>query len=170
MQKPPVIVHNPRTTRKLEREARTNFEAMWLLSGLRPRYKTIADFRKDYAKAFREVFRRFVCLLKEWNLIEGETVAIDSFKIRGSSSLKNNFNERKLKYHLDYIENQIKEYETLLDANDQEDDKKALKKKIEGRQEKKAKYEQINRTSIWHPETIAGVHLYACPGQRKSVG
>src|SRR4030043_580696 len=52
-----------RTTRKLEREAQTNFEAMWLLSGLHPKYRTIADFRKDHPKAFREVFRRFVCLL-----------------------------------------------------------------------------------------------------------
>ena len=42
-----------RTTRKLEREAQTNIEAMWLLSGLRPRYKTIADFRKNHSKAFR---------------------------------------------------------------------------------------------------------------------
>jgi len=106
-----------RTTRKLEREAQTNMECMWLLTGLRPKYKTIADSRKNHSKAFREVFRRFVCLLKECNLIEGETVAIDSFKIRGSSSLKNNFNEKKLKQHLDYIENQIKEYEALLDAN-----------------------------------------------------
>jgi len=132
-----------RTTRKLEREAQTNIEAMWLLSGLRPKYKTIADFRKNHSKAFREVFRRFVCLLKEWNLIEGETVAIDSFKIRGSNSLKNNFNESKLKRHLDYIENQIKEYEALLDANDKEEDKKELEKKIEERKEKQAKYEQI---------------------------
>jgi len=62
-----------RTSRKLEREARTNMEAMWLLSGLRPKYKTIADFRKNHSKAFREVFRRFVCLLKDWELIEGET-------------------------------------------------------------------------------------------------
>ncbi len=135
--------HGIRSTRKLEREEQTNIEAMWLLSGLRPKYKTIADFRKNHSKAFREIFRRFVCLLKEWNLIEGETIAIDSFKIRGSNSLKNNFNERKLKYHLDYIETQIKEYETLLDANDNDDDKKDLKKKIEERQEKKAKYEQI---------------------------
>lgn len=135
--------HGIRTTRKLEREAQTNLEAMWLLSGLRPKYKTIADFRKNHSKAFREVFRRFVCLLKEWNLIEGETVAIDSFKIRGSNSLKNNFNERKLKYHLDYIEAQIQEYEALLDANDKEEEAKELKKKIEERQEKKAKYEQI---------------------------
>jgi len=79
--------HGIRTTRKLEREAQTNFEAMWLLSGLRTKYKTISDFRKNHAKAFREVFRRFVCLLKEWDLIEGGTVAIDSFNIRGSNSL-----------------------------------------------------------------------------------
>jgi len=132
-----------RTTRKLEREAQTNIEAMWLLSGLRPKYKTIADFRKKHSKAFREVFRRFVCLLKEWKLIEGETVAIDSFKIRGSNSLKNNFNESKLKRHLDYIENQIKEYEALLEVNDKEEDQKELEKKIEERKAKQVKYEQI---------------------------
>jgi len=140
--------HGIHTTRKLEREAQTNLEAMWLLSGLRPKYKTIADFRKNHPKAFREVFRRFVCLLKEWNLIEGETVAIDSFKIRGSNSLKNNFNESKLKRHLDYIENQIKEYEALLDANDKEEDKKELEKKIEERKEKQAHYEQIKTALI----------------------
>ncbi|MCD4697900.1 MAG: transposase [Bacteroidales bacterium] len=106
-----------RTTRKLERETHTNIEAMWLLSGLRPKYKTIADFRKNHSKAFREVFRRFVCLLREWNLVEDETVAIDSFKIRGSNSIKNNFNEAKLKRHLDYIDKQIKEYDTG-DVND----------------------------------------------------
>jgi len=93
--------HGIRTSRKLEREAQTNIECMWLLSGLRPKYKTIADFRENHSKVFREVFRRFVCLLKEWNLVEGKTVAIDSFKIRGNNSLKNNFNEKKLKRHLD---------------------------------------------------------------------
>ena len=116
---------------------------MWLLSGLKPKYKTIADFRKNHSKAFRDVFRRFVCLLKEWNLIEGETVAIDSFKIRGSNSLKNNFNEAKLNRHLDYIDNQIAEYESLLDSNDSMEDKKEIEEKIAKRQEKRAKYEQI---------------------------
>lgn len=132
-----------RTTRKLEREAHTNMEAMWLLSGLRPKYKTIADFRKNHSKAFREIFRKFVCLLKEWDLVEGETIAIDSFKIRGSNSLKNNFNQAKLKRHLDYIDNQIAEYEALLDSNDTLEDKKELEDKIAKRLEKRAKYEQI---------------------------
>jgi len=118
-----------RTTRKLEREAQTNIEAMWLLSGLRPRYKTIADFRKNHSKAFREVFRRFICLLKEWKLIDGETVAIDSFKIRGNNSLKNNFNGKKLSHHLEYIDAQIREYEALLDACDKQEDLEEIKKK-----------------------------------------
>jgi transposase/IS5 family transposase len=134
-----------RTTRKLEREAHTNLEAMWLLSGLRPKYKTIADFRKNHSKAFREVFRRFVCLLKEWDMIEGETVAIDSFKVRGSNSLKNNFNEKKLKRHLEYIDAQIAEYEAMLDSCDQEEAKKELQQKIEEREEKQSKYQNIQK-------------------------
>ncbi len=134
-----------RTSRKLEREARTNLEAIWLLSGNTPRYKTIADFRKNHSKAFREVFRRFVCLLKEWDLIEGETVAIDSFKIRGSNSLKNNFNEKKLLNHISYIDGQIKEYEAILDASDNEEDKQEMEEKLKERKEKKDKYNQIKQ-------------------------
>jgi len=132
-----------RTTRKLSRKAHTNIEAMWLLSGLRPKYKTISDFRKNHSRAFREVFRRFVCLLKEWKLIGGETVAIDSFKIRGSNSLKNNFNQAKLNRHLDYIDNQIAAYEALLDSNDSLEDKQELEAKIAKRHEKKAKYARL---------------------------
>jgi transposase len=134
-----------RTTRKLEREAQTNIEAMWLLSGLRPKYKTIANFRKNHPKAFREVFRRFVYLLKEWKLIDGETVAIDSFKIRASNSLKNNFNAIKLKHHIDYIDNQIKDYEALLDTCDREEDRKEVEAKLTERREKKQKYTRIQK-------------------------
>ena len=134
-----------RTTRKLEREAQTNLECMWLLKGLRPKYKTIADFRKNHARAFREVFRRFVCLLKEWNLIEGETVAIDSFKIRGNNSLKNNFNEKKLNRHLEYIDKQIREYEDLLDTCDNEEEKRQTEAKLKERKEKQDKYQEIKK-------------------------
>jgi transposase len=133
-----------RTTRKLEREAHTNMECMWLLTGLRPKYKTIADFRKDHSKAFRNVFRRFVWLLKEWDLIEGQTVAIDSFKIRASNSLKKNFNDKKLKHHLEYIDNQIRAYEEQLEKSDQEEEIKALNAKITERKEKQDYYKSIS--------------------------
>ncbi|WP_185969091.1 IS1182 family transposase [Carboxylicivirga sp. M1479] len=132
-----------RTSRRLERESQTNIEAMWLVSGLRPKYKTIADFRKNHPKAFREVFRRFVCLLKEWKLIDGETIAIDSFKIRGDNSLKNNFNDKKLKQHIEYIDNKIADYEAQLEQTEEAEEKEALTTKIKDRQDKKAKYEQV---------------------------
>lgn len=134
-----------RTTRRLEREAQTNMECMWLLHGLRPKYKTIADFRKNHSKAFREVFRRFVCLLKEWNLIEGQTVAIDSFKIRASNSLKNNFNEKKLSRHLEYIDTQIAQYEALLDTSDKQEDRNQIEAKLKERGEKQIKYQLIQK-------------------------
>jgi transposase len=134
-----------RTTRKLEREAQTNMECMWLLTGLRPKYKTIADFRKDHAKAFREVFRRFVWLLKQWDLVEGKTIAIDSFKIRASNSLKKNYNEKKLKHHLEYIDRQLKEYGEQLDKSEQEEERKAIEEKIEERKEKRRHYAKIRK-------------------------
>lgn len=135
-----------RTTRKLEREAQTNMECMWLLTGLRPKYKTIADFRKDHSKAFREVFRRFVWLMKEWDLIEGKTIAIDSFKIRASNSLKKNYNEKKLKHHLEYIDKQIETYRDQLDRSEQEEEeRKKIEDRIKERKEKRDQYEKIRK-------------------------
>ncbi|TLX72411.1 IS1182 family transposase [Labilibacter sediminis] len=134
-----------RISRKLEREAQTNLEAIWLLSGLRPKYKTIANLRKDRGMAFREVFRRFVCLLKEWRLIDGETIAIDSFKIRGNNSLKNNFTEKKIKQHLEYIDNKIAEYEAELEHAEKEEKRQVLINKIKESKSKKAKYEEVKK-------------------------
>ncbi|MDP3445254.1 MAG: hypothetical protein Q8T08_20530 [Ignavibacteria bacterium] len=44
-------------------------------------------------------------------LIDGETIAIDSFKVRGQDSLKNNFNDKKIIRHKEFIDNKISEYE-----------------------------------------------------------
>lgn len=134
-----------RTTRKLEREACLNMECMWLLSGQRPKYHTIADFRKEYKKAFREIFRRFVYLLKTWELIEGETIGIDSFKIRAQNSLKNNYNEKKIKRHLEYIDSKINEYESMLDASDKEEDRIEITEKIKKQEQKKEQYQELGK-------------------------
>ena len=135
--------HGIRSSRRLEREAKTNIEAIWLMKSLKPHYKTIANFRKDNPKAIREVFRKFVLLLKDWDLIEGETVAIDSFKIRASNSLKSNFNQAKLNRHLAYIDQQIDQYQEQLDAADTQEDKEAMVQKIKERTEKKQQYQEV---------------------------
>lgn len=134
-----------RTSRKLEREARLNLEALWLTSCQSPKYKTIADFRKNHSKAFRQVFRSFVLLLKEWDLADGKTIAVDSFKIRAQNSLKNNLNQNKIDRHLEYINNKITEYENMLDQADQEEDRQELREKINQQRERKESYEATER-------------------------
>ena len=134
-----------RTSRKLEREARLNIEAMWLTSCQAPKYKTIADFRKNHAKAFRQVFRSFVLLLKDLDLVDGNTVAIDSFKIRAQNSLKNNLNQKKIDRHLEYIDNKISEYENLLDQSDMEEDRKELEEKIRQQETRREGYKQAEQ-------------------------
>ncbi len=129
-----------RTCRKLEKACKTNIEVMWLIREQQPHYKTIAKFRKDNAKAFKEVFRYFVALLKDWDLVEGKTIAIDSFKIRAQNSLKNNFNEKKVKRHLDYIDKRIKEYEQALEQADDEQQQNEITQKVTGSKDKKQYY------------------------------
>jgi len=134
-----------RTSRKLEREARLNLEAMWLTSCQFPKYKTIADFRKNHAKAFRQVFRSFVLLLKDLDLVDGKTVAIDSFKIRAQNSLKNNLNQKKIDRHLEYIDNKISEYENLLDQSDMEEEREELEEKIKQQESRREGYKQAEQ-------------------------
>jgi transposase len=129
-----------RTSRKLEREAGLNLEALWLTSCQRPKYKTIADFRKNHSKAFRQVFRSFIKLLKDWDLVDGKTIAIDSFKIRAQNSLKNNLNQAKIDRHLAYIDNKISEYEQQLDQCDSEEGQQELQNKIELQRQREKGY------------------------------
>ena len=109
-----------RSSYSLEEACRINLEVIWLMRGLRPSARKIAYFRKNNAQAFKASFRHFVLLLKEMNLIDGETIAIDSFKIRAQNSLKNNYNQKKIDRHIDYIDNRIKEFEQELDKDDLE--------------------------------------------------
>lgn len=130
-----------RTCRKLEKACKTNIEMMWLINEQRPHFKTIANFRKDNPKAFKGVFRYFVAILKDWNLIDGKTIVIDSFKIRAQNSLKNNFNQRKVERHIDYIDKRIAEYEQALDEEFDEN----IKERLEYNHQKKENYKKIQK-------------------------
>ncbi|MFT4224733.1 MAG: hypothetical protein QM631_17415 [Dysgonomonas sp.] len=68
----------------------------WLLHGLKPSFRTIAYFPKENAEAFKAAFRRFILLLKELEMIEGDAIAVDSFKIFAQNNLKNNLNQKKI--------------------------------------------------------------------------
>ena len=132
-----------RSSRQLEHACKVNLEVIWLLKGLRPSARKIAYFRKLNPDAFKGAFRYFVVLLKDWELIEGETIAIDSFKIRAQNALKNNFNQNKIDRHIEYIDNKILEYQQQLDAEDGDSDTKKIQDKIAYQESKKERYRNI---------------------------
>ena len=83
------------SSRRLEREAGRNVEAMWLLGRLVPDHKTIADFRKDNCSALRKVCARFVELCREMGLLTKASVAIDGSKFQAGNNRDRNFTRAK---------------------------------------------------------------------------
>ena len=143
-----------RSSYQLEEACRVNLEVIWLMSGLRPSARKIAYFRKDNSKAFKQAFRHFVLLLKDMDLISGETIAIDSFKIRAQNSLKNNFNQKKIDRHIEYIDTRINEYMEELESEETEGpQRQELEQKIAIQQKRRKEYKTIEKELIDSGET-----------------
>ena len=103
-----------------------------------------SNFMKDNPSAIKKVFRETVKLAKNLNLIGGILIAGDGTKLRAQNSKKNNYNERKIAKHLEYIESKLEEYNKQL-ANADGDKKEQIKKKIKKHKVHKAKYQKINQ-------------------------
>jgi transposase len=131
-----------RSSRVLEKECHRNIEVMWLLKTLKPDHNTIARFRKDNPKAIKKVFRHSVELAKNFNLIGGILIAGDSTKLRAQNSKKNNYNKKKIKRHLEYIENKLKEHNAEL-AKADGDKAEELQEQIDKHKRHQKKYEVI---------------------------
>ena len=110
-----------RSSRKLERECKTNLEAMWLLKGLAPDFKTIADFRKDNPSAISALFKDFVAFLKELSLYGAKQVTVDGTKLRAVNSNDKAFTQRALAKRIKVMEKSVKHYLEELDAADKQE-------------------------------------------------
>lgn len=132
-----------RSSRKLERETHRNIEAMWLMNGLKPDHKTIAEFRRQNIRSIQKLFHEFVRLCKSWDLIGGELIAVDGTKIKASNNKKMNFSRKKLDARLAHIDEQIKEYLTGMEKNDRQEEQTedAAPEKLQGLLKRKELYE-----------------------------
>jgi len=124
-----------RSSRKLEKETQRNLEVIWLMQGLRPSYKTIADFRKDNLKALKGVNKDFLQVCKEFGLFGGELVGIDGSFFHGNVNGGNIYTEKQLQKALEKLEKQIEGYLEEMDRADEEEDSveidgKSMKEKL----------------------------------------
>jgi len=137
-------LHRIRSSRRLAAECGRNLEVMWLLGGLQPSYKTIADFRKDNLKALKQVNQDFVQLCKELELFGGELVGIDGSYFRGNVAKDSIFTADRLKRSLDHIEQDISDYLEALNQVDREEERQPsqtgeLQAKLKQLRERQAK-------------------------------
>ncbi|HJT09005.1 MAG TPA: IS1182 family transposase [Stellaceae bacterium] len=107
-----------RSSRRLAREAGRNTEVLWLLGGLVPGYRTIANFRKDNAEGLRAVNRDFVLLARELQLLGGAVVAIDGAFFHGDASKASIVTENRVQHQVAAVSRSIAEYESALESND----------------------------------------------------
>jgi len=111
-------LHRVRSSRRLEQEAHRNLERMWLLKGLTPGYRTVANFRRDNWAALKAANREFVLLLRELDLLGGELVAIDGAFFHGDASKASIKTKKRLAEQLARLERDIEEYGKALASND----------------------------------------------------
>lgn len=74
-----------RSSRKLERETHDNLSFVWLMGGLRPDHKTIAEFRRRNKKALKEVLRQCAGVCLKLRLIAGNALFVDGTKVRANA-------------------------------------------------------------------------------------
>jgi transposase len=142
-----------RSSRKLEQECNRNIELRWLMGQLVPNYHTIADFRKDYPVALKNLFRLYVQFLDELNLLGKQTLAIDGSKFRAVNSSKNNYNQRKINKHQEMIGHKADQYLRELDELDKDDTpdngpsyrKEEVESALERLVERKIKYDDLQQ-------------------------
>jgi transposase len=143
-------VNRVRSSRALEREARRNVEMMWLVHGLTPAFKTIADFRKDHPKAIVEVCRNFIRFCRELSLVGGTLIAIDGTKIEAVASRKQVITPKNVAKKMAVLDGKIAAHLAAMDQADREEqtdgvaamDKAAVAEALRVLREKREKAQQ----------------------------
>ena len=136
-----------RSSRKLEREVHHNLSFIWLVGGLKPDHKTIAEFRRTHKKALRAVLTQSVRMCIRLGLVEGNTLFLDGTKIRGNASIKNTWTRERCEREMRRIEERVAaivaESERLDAAEEGQGSLVALAKELEKEEVLKARMKEI---------------------------
>lgn len=138
-------LNRTRSSRQLEKECLRNIEVMWLLESLTPDHNTISNFRKNNTKAIKKVFFATVSIARNFGLIGATLIAGDSTKLRAQNSKKNNFNHKKIKRHIEYIDNKLEQYNSALEQSENKSEKENIKNDIDKHKGRRKQYQQLEQ-------------------------
>ena len=75
-----------KSSRKIERECYHNIAFIWLMGGLKPDHKTIAEFRRRNKNVLKKILRSCAQVCIKLDLIAGNVLFADGTKIRANAS------------------------------------------------------------------------------------
>jgi transposase len=136
-----------RSSRKLERAIHHNVSFIWLMGGLKPDHKTIAEFRRKHKRALRKVLKQCARLCMKLDLIVGNTLFVDGSKIRANASLKNTWDREKGEKYLKKIDKRIEEILSECEKVDEREQGEPslveMKEELKGKEELRAELKKI---------------------------
>lgn len=118
------------SSRRLEREAGRNVEAMWLTGRLVPDHKTIADFRRENGPTIRRTCAEFVELCRRMGVLRGDCVAVDGSKFKTVNNRDRNFTKAKIASRLAHLEKEVGRYLEEAERADRQETGEARTEKI----------------------------------------
>jgi hypothetical protein len=97
-----------RSSRKLEQATHENLAFIWLVGGLKPDHKTIAEFRRKHKKAIKKVLKESVWIAIDLGLIAGNVLFADGTKLRANAG-------RGQTHEREYYQARLPEIEARID-------------------------------------------------------
>jgi transposase len=101
--------YGTKSSRKLEREIYHNFSFIWLMGGLKPDHKTIAEFRRKNKEALKKVLRQCARMCLKLDLIAGNVLFVDGTKIRANAARGKTHDQAYYEQHLSEIDGRIEQ-------------------------------------------------------------
>lgn len=141
-----------KSSRKLAKSCKVNVEVRWMLGGVEPDFRTIADFRKDNIDSLKKIFNEFNKRLA--GAVEWGFTSIDGSKFAACNSKNNNFTKNKLDDRIKWLNGHIEEYLRILDDTDRQEDfegnpewltREVIEEKLQEARERLKKYEGYQR-------------------------
>lgn len=138
-----------RSSRKLERACYHNVSFMWLVSGIRPDYRTISRFRSENKDSIKQVLKQNVKLCIKLDLIEGNTLFIDGSKFRANASVNSTWDDKRCDRYLEVAEKNIDRIMEEAEQIDKEEDNNGslvkLSKELQNQEKLRAKVQKISK-------------------------
>ncbi len=108
-----------RSSRKLERAVYHNISFIWLMGGLKPDHKTIAEFRRNNKRALKEILKQCARICIKLGVIDGNTLFVDGSKFRANANIKQSWDKTKCLKELKKLDERI---EQIIEENERIDE------------------------------------------------